>query len=257
MNLNLGDTRLIIKACHKYGLLRNQAAYVLATAFWETARTMKPVREMGGEKYLRSKKYYPYVGMGYVQLTWRENYQKASDKLSVDFISDPKLLLVPVHATEILVLGMIEGWFAGDSNGRHKLDRYITLQRSDFVEARRIINGKDKASDIARIAREYDRDLKTDEYGENHAEEITKITCDNKVLPDGTANKEIIPEKPQPVAKSKRFWTWLTAAVLPALGLLDWRVQLVSVAIVGGLAGYAIYSMPPVKAKIAKLIEAI
>ena len=64
MNLNLGDTLRIASACLKHGLLRNQAAYVLATAFWETARTIQPVREMGGEKYLRSKKCYPYVGMG-------------------------------------------------------------------------------------------------------------------------------------------------------------------------------------------------
>lgn len=69
MNMNIGDTRLLIEAGRERGLLRNQMAYVLATAYHETAHTMKPVREMGGEKYLRSKKYYPYVGMGYVQLT--------------------------------------------------------------------------------------------------------------------------------------------------------------------------------------------
>src|SRR5688500_20202109 len=102
MDLNKGDTRLIIDTCQKHGLLRNQAAYVLATAYWETARTMKPVREMGGEKYLRSKKYYPYVGMGYVQLTWLANYQKASAKLGVDFGKHPELLLEAKHAVEIL-----------------------------------------------------------------------------------------------------------------------------------------------------------
>lgn len=246
MNLNLGDTRRIISACLKHDLLRNQAAYVLATAFWETARTMKPVREMGGEKYLRSKKYYPYVGMGYVQLTWSENYQKASDKLSVDFVSNPKLLLDPVHATEILVLGMIEGWFTGK-----KLSDYITLQRSDFVEARQIINGKDKASDIARIAREYDRDLKIYGYGEDH------IADAGNMVAGCEASISVMEPKPQPVVKSKRFWTWLTAAALPALGLLDWRVQLASVVVVGVLAGYAIYFMPSVKAKITKLIEAL
>lgn len=65
-----------------------------------------------------------------------------------------------------------------------------------------------------------------------------------------------LPEpKPAPVAKSKRFWTWLTAAALPALGLLDWRVQLASVIVVGGIAGYAIYSMPQVKAKLSRLAD--
>ncbi|WP_439273526.1 hypothetical protein [Pseudochrobactrum sp. HB0163] len=62
---------------------------------------------------------------------------------------------------------------------------------------------------------------------------------------------------PQPVGKSKRFWTWLTAAALPALGLLDWRVQMVSVVGCIGLAAYAIYSMPQVKARIARLVEGL
>lgn len=242
MNLNLGDTRRIVSACLNHGLLRNQVAYVLATAFWETARTMKPVREMGGEKYLRSKKYYPYVGMGYVQLTWRENYQKASDRLSVDFVRNPKLLLDPVHATEILVQGMKEGWFSGK-----KLSDYITLQASDFVEARRIVNGKDKASDIARIAQDYDADLKAEGYGQDQLADAGNMVGSAPLTNEGT--------KHQPVAKSKRLWTWLTAAALPALGLLDWRVQLLSVAVVGGLAGYAIYSMPEIKAKLGRLAD--
>ena len=65
------------------------------------------------------------------------------------------------------------------------------------------------------------------------------------------------PEKAKPVSHSKRFWTWLTAAVFPALGLLDWRVQLASVVVVGGIAAYAIYSMPSVKSKVEKLFEAL
>lgn len=33
MNMHLGDTRLLIEAGRERGLLRNQAAYVLATAY--------------------------------------------------------------------------------------------------------------------------------------------------------------------------------------------------------------------------------
>ena len=65
------------------------------------------------------------------------------------------------------------------------------------------------------------------------------------------------PEKVKPVSHSKRFWTWLTAAALPAVGLLDWRVQLASVVVVSGIAVYAIYSMPSVKSKVEKLFEAL
>lgn len=160
MNLNLGDTQLIIEECKTRGLLRNQCAYVLATAYWETARTMKPVREYGGEKYLRSKPYYPYVGMGYVQLTWRAGYEKSSKKLGVDFVQHPKKLLDPKWAAPILVLGMKEGWFTGK-----KLSDYITLQRSNFIDARRIVNGTDRAYEIADLAQQYDKDLIEVGYG--------------------------------------------------------------------------------------------
>ena len=161
MNLDLGDTRLLIEACKTHGLLRNQAAYVLASAYHETAHTMKPVREYGGETYLKKKKYYPYVGMGYVQLTWDYNYKKASDKLGVDFLKNPKLRLESKYAAPIIVVGMVEGWFTGK-----KLSDYITLNTSDFTSARKIVNGLDKASIIADYAKQYDKLLKDIGYGE-------------------------------------------------------------------------------------------
>lgn len=45
MNLNIGDTQLIIAEAAKRGLLRNQLAYVLATAYHETGGKMKPIAE--------------------------------------------------------------------------------------------------------------------------------------------------------------------------------------------------------------------
>ncbi|MGK8699656.1 glycoside hydrolase family 19 protein, partial [Brucella anthropi] len=121
--MHLGDTRLLIEAGRERGLLRNQMAYVLATAYHETAHTMKPVNEMGGEKYLRAKKYWPFIGRGYVQITWRSNYERASKKLGVDFVKKPELLLKPEYAAPIIIAGMVEGWFTGK-----KLSDYITLQ---------------------------------------------------------------------------------------------------------------------------------
>lgn len=191
MDLNLGDTRFIIDTCKKAGLLRNQTAYVLATAFHETAHTMKPVREYGGEKYLKSKAYYPYVGMGYVQLTWRANYEKAGKELGVDFVKNPKLLLKPEHAAPILVTGMKQGWFTGK-----KLSDYITLSKSDFTGARRIINGTDKAKLIADIAIRYNGLLMVDGYG---------------VEPE-PAPKPVDPPKPVPApvpVKKPGFLGWL------------------------------------------------
>lgn len=245
MNMHLGDTRLLIEAGRERGLLRNQMAYVLATAYHETAHTMKPINEMGGEKYLRSKKYWPYIGRGYVQITWKVNYEKAGKVLGVDFVAKPELLLKPEYAAPIIIAGMVEGWFAGDNKGRHRLDRYITLQKSDFKGARRIVNGTDKADLIAGYARDYDKALLAEGYGVDTLIEAKP----NDVLPEPVVEK--------PVAKTTRFWTWLTAAALPAVGLLDWRAQLISVVVVAALAVWAIYSMPQVKAKLEKLVDAI
>lgn len=176
LNLNLGDTQLIIKEAEMRGLLRNQLAYVLATTYHETAHTMKPIREGGGEKYLQSKKYYPYVGMGYVQLTWERNYKLASDKLGIDFVKNPKLLLEPKYAVEILVLGMIEGWFTGK-----KLSDYMTLKASDFVNARRIINGVDKKDLIAGYAKQYDALLLAAGYGVDKIETKPVVSLKDEV----------------------------------------------------------------------------
>ena len=192
MNLDLGDTRLLIETCKTHGLLRNQAAYVLATAYHETAHTMKPVREYGGEKYLKSKKYYPYVGMGYVQLTWDYNYKKASDKLGVDFLKNPKLLLESKYAAPIIVVGMVEGWFTGK-----KLSDYITLNTSDFTSARKIVNGLDKAELIADYAKQYDKLLKDIGYGEQMP--VILPSSPAQPLPDDPGVP--VPENPKPSIK--------------------------------------------------------
>lgn len=162
MNLTLGYTRLLIDECKKESLLRNQCAYVLATVYWETARTMKPVVEaywLSEAWRKKNLRYYPWHGRGFVQLTWEANYIRAAKELGVPFNLDPSLALDPHNAARIAVTGMREGWFTGK-----KLADYITLQRSDFIGARRIINGIDRAANIANIAEEYDELLKADRY---------------------------------------------------------------------------------------------
>jgi hypothetical protein len=176
MDLSLGDSRLIIDACKSHGVLRNQAAYVLGTCFHESAHTMKPIYERGGRSYFdkyepgtgigrmlgntQSGDGYLFRGRGYVQLTGRANYARAGAKIGVDLIRFPDLALVPANAAQIMALGMVSGWFTG-----RKLADYITLSSSDFVNARRIINGTDRADLIAGYAKEYDALLTQDGYG--------------------------------------------------------------------------------------------
>jgi putative chitinase len=124
-------------------------AYVLATAKHETAHTMQPIEEFGrgaGRPYGRADPVTgrTYYGRGFVQLTWKANYQKAKDKLGPDFVNRPELALDATLAARIIFRGMAEGWFTG-----RKLSDYFTPTRSDPVEARRIVNGTDKAATIA------------------------------------------------------------------------------------------------------------
>ncbi len=173
-DLRKGDTTFIVERAAKHGVLRNQLAYILATTAHETAFSMKPVYETYylGEpratQYNRKKPYWPHYGRGYVQLTWATNYADADEKLGLGgaLIEDPELALQPDIAAEILVRGMMEGWFTGK-----KIPDYITLQQSDFVNARRVVNGTDKASEIAELARGYDAALKVAGYGEETGED--------------------------------------------------------------------------------------
>lgn len=169
LSLDIGDTRLIIEEARQNGVLRNQLAYILATAYWETAKTVKPVREAyyvansfnAAERWRkRNLRYYPYYGRGYVQLTWRRNYELAGNVFGRRMVEDPDIALETDIATKVLVRGMMNGWFTGK-----KLDQYVTLQFSDFYNARRVVNGLDKAREIANLAEEYDKLLMEEGYG--------------------------------------------------------------------------------------------
>lgn len=154
IDLNLGDTQLILSKCRKHRLSLEQTAYVLATAYWETARTMKPVREAYwlSESWRRNNlRYYPWYGRGYVQLTWEDNYKRASQKLNLDLTTDADAVMEPEVSAEILVVGMLEGWFTGK-----RLSQYINNDTTDYVNARRIVNGTDRAREIADLAKQYE-----------------------------------------------------------------------------------------------------
>jgi putative chitinase len=145
-------------------------AYMLATAHHETDRTMQPITEYGGPKYF-TRKYDVtgerpalakkmgnttpgdgprYCGRGYVQLTWKVNYQKAKDKLGPDFVGTPTLALDARNASDIMFLGMAEGWFTTKT-----LADYFNTTKEDWINARRIINGTDKANLIAEYGKKY------------------------------------------------------------------------------------------------------
>lgn len=172
MDINHPSAKLIVDRCKQSGLLRNQAAYVLATAWHESAR-FRFMRELWGptmaqQKYegrgdlgnFKAGDGKRFMGRGFVQLTGRRNYQDWSRRLGIDLVKEPHLAEQPEYAAKILVEGMRLGTFTGKS-----LSDYITVQNSDFVGARRIVNGTDKARMIAGYAEQFDVLLKISGYG--------------------------------------------------------------------------------------------
>ncbi len=136
-------------------------AYIFATLFHETARTMQPIKEYGrgktkpyGQKQKHSGVKYTepdriYYGRGFVQLTWYENYQLMGRLLGIDLLNNPDLACDLKIATKILFEGMMQGSSSfGDFTGKC-LEMYFNDDKEDPIGARKIINGTDKAELIA------------------------------------------------------------------------------------------------------------
>jgi putative chitinase len=125
-------------------------AYILATIYHETGRAMNSVEEASylsrevQQAYLKSKKYYPHHGRDLVHTTWLENYERVKKEFGVDVVTHPELISEMPLAAKIAIKGMQEGWFT-----RKKLSDYFNDKIEDPINARRIINGLDKAKLIA------------------------------------------------------------------------------------------------------------
>jgi putative chitinase len=99
-----------------------------------------------------------YCGRGYVQLTWKNNYKRAGDKCGVDLVVSPDLAMRPDIAAQVMRHGMEEGWFTGKSFSSYlPISGRATTQQ--YVLSRWIINGQDKAQQIAAHAIELEQAL--------------------------------------------------------------------------------------------------
>lgn len=184
-------------------------AYALATAYHETACTMQPIAEYGkgaGKPYGAPdpETLQVYYGRGYVQLTWRDNYERAQSIIinpatlahDVPLVANADLALDPFYAAQILVSGMSEGWFTGK-----KFSDYLSDTKTDYVGARYIINGQDKAQTIAAYGQEGE-----DAFRLAEGQGITRSTVQNgsqgddvrelqlmlDATPDGVAGNDTI-----------------------------------------------------------------
>ena len=134
---------------------KEQWAYIMATVEHETNKQFYPVTEAyylkgSQERHLRSLRYYPYYGRGLVQLTWEYNYEKYSEILGIDLVNNPDAALDSKLSLFILIHGTLTGSFTGK-----KLSDYINRHNVDFDNARRVVNGTDRAADISKLAEKW------------------------------------------------------------------------------------------------------
>lgn len=149
----------LVGKCEAASFTYPETAYALATTYHETDRTMEPNKEKGSIAYLTSKKYYPYIGYGYVQITWRDNYLRVGKLIGKDLVSKPRLALNPDIAASIMTGGMLNGWFTGLGFRRKcPVTRY---DRAAYIRARKIINGTDRAVAIADYAMIFEKALRS------------------------------------------------------------------------------------------------
>lgn len=161
-------------------------SYALATAHHETAQ-WSHMKELGGEAYF--KRMYDkagarpakakelgnveagdgvkFAGRGYVQLTGRTNFTKAGKALGIDLLKEPGKVEEPTIAAKVLIWGMSTGAYTGKANRD-----YLAKSPPDYVNARRIINGTDKASMIAGYAKLFQAALVGAGYGKASGDQI-------------------------------------------------------------------------------------
>lgn len=148
-------------------------AYILATAYHETGELIEPVREgfcktdsgsiqavtdlyyrgIIGENYATpASNGQSYFGRGLVQLTFADNYKKMGVALGIgtQLYDNPSLALDLNTSVKILVKGMIDGLFTG-----HSLADFFNTTTTDWVHARKIINGMDRADATADYAQRF------------------------------------------------------------------------------------------------------
>lgn len=175
----------IVDAWSKHGDGNLQRlAYVLATPHVETGGRYEAIYEQGQKSYF--DKYdpgtavgkrlgntkrgdgYRYRGRGLVQITGRSNYARVGREFGLDLLANPDLALDLELAARILVVGTLKGWFTGKglSDYIDDKDDADSVELAEFKQARRTVNGQDKAALIAGHALVFEAALKAGGFGQ-------------------------------------------------------------------------------------------
>lgn len=212
---------VLVDACEAADWPLAFTTYALATAHHET-RAWETMKEDGGDAYF-SRMYdkagkrpakakelgnveagdgVKFAGRGYVQLTGRTNYSKAGKALGLDLLKEPGKVEEPTIAAKVLIWGMSTGAYTGKA-----CRDYLAKSPPDYVNARRIINGTDKASMIATYAKEFQAALVGAGYGKDAPAPLAKP------LPEPDPPPAII-VKDEPIPKAAPWWAAVVNTLL-------------------------------------------
>ena len=153
----------IIAAARAKQLSNAQIAYVLATAEHESDSFKTLEEYSSGAQYENRPELgnnqpgdgVRYKGRGYVQLTGRLNYTRYSDIAGLKLAEYPIMVMNwPALSVFVIVDGMLRGVYTG-----RRLDEFVNAGKQDFFNARRVINGTDRAQKIADQASDWQRQL--------------------------------------------------------------------------------------------------
>lgn len=117
------------------------ATFFFATVYTETGiKNFNPTEEVGkgkGTSYGNPDKVtgQTYYGRGWVQLTHKENYKKATDILGIDFVNNPNQVLDPKNAYEIMYLSTINGWLETYRSTVNGGGGSIPIKVTDFIDS--------------------------------------------------------------------------------------------------------------------------
>jgi hypothetical protein len=150
---------LVLNQCLNDGVIeRDKIAYVFATAEHESHFGRFMMELADGSDYegradlgnTQPGDGTRFKGRGFVQITGRRNYRIWGQKLGIDLLSSPEKASIPEVAVKILVRGMRDGNFTNFS-----LSDFFSPGERDFFNARKIVNGWNRADLIEQMAQAY------------------------------------------------------------------------------------------------------